>query len=202
MADSKITALTALTSPLVTDIIPIVSDPGGTPVTKKSTLQSIADLFKNITEVLTNKDLSSSTNKFPVGTVIQTVTVNYSTTTTATNTTIDTGLAATITPRFSTSKVLVIVNQAGMHKNNVNSGGGISLSLLRGASLLISFGYAIGYGLATNFFPGNAGCSYLDSPATTSATTYKTQFGAFDTVGPVNVNETANSSITLMEIAQ
>ena len=34
----KITALTALTDPISTDILPIVDDPGGSPVTKKITL--------------------------------------------------------------------------------------------------------------------------------------------------------------------
>ena len=43
MADAKITALTALTgAPDVADILPIVDDPAGTPITKKIT---VADLF-------------------------------------------------------------------------------------------------------------------------------------------------------------
>lgn len=44
MADSKITALTDGT-PVVTDIVPYVSNPGGTPVTKKST---VAHLFASV----------------------------------------------------------------------------------------------------------------------------------------------------------
>lgn len=42
MADAKITALTALTAPTAEDILPIVDDPAGTPVTKKVT---VGDLF-------------------------------------------------------------------------------------------------------------------------------------------------------------
>jgi len=38
MADAKITALTELTSALSSDVIVIVDDPGGTPITKKVTL--------------------------------------------------------------------------------------------------------------------------------------------------------------------
>lgn len=45
MADAKITALTALTDPAVADILPIVDDVAGTPITKKVTLQSLVDLF-------------------------------------------------------------------------------------------------------------------------------------------------------------
>lgn len=42
MADQKITALTELTAPLDDDVLPIVSDPAGTPVTKKVTLSKIS----------------------------------------------------------------------------------------------------------------------------------------------------------------
>lgn len=41
MADSKITELGSNTTPIGTDIIPIVDDPGGTPVTQKITLANL-----------------------------------------------------------------------------------------------------------------------------------------------------------------
>lgn len=41
MADQKITALAATTTLLTTDIIPVVTDPGGSPATKKITLTNI-----------------------------------------------------------------------------------------------------------------------------------------------------------------
>jgi hypothetical protein len=44
MADTKITALTKLTSAASTDILPIVDDPGGTPVTKKITVSNLLNL--------------------------------------------------------------------------------------------------------------------------------------------------------------
>jgi len=53
MADSKITALTALTTLLSTDILPVVSDPGGTPVTKKVT---IAVLLASIQSLLNSPE--------------------------------------------------------------------------------------------------------------------------------------------------
>ncbi len=59
MVDQKITELDELVSPIVTDVIPVVDDPGGTPITKKSTLQKIADLFKDLTQTLTNKTLTT-----------------------------------------------------------------------------------------------------------------------------------------------
>ena len=44
MADKKITELTELTTPLDTDILAIVSDPGGSPVTDKVTRQNLLKL--------------------------------------------------------------------------------------------------------------------------------------------------------------
>ena len=41
MADSKITALSENTTPLSTDILPMVDDPAGTPVTQKVTLANL-----------------------------------------------------------------------------------------------------------------------------------------------------------------
>jgi hypothetical protein len=45
MADTKISALTELTAPASVDLLPIVDDPAGTPVTKKVTL---ANLLGNV----------------------------------------------------------------------------------------------------------------------------------------------------------
>lgn len=59
MADAKITALTALTDPAVADIVPVVDDVAGTPITKKATLQVIADLFAGLTQTLAGKTLTS-----------------------------------------------------------------------------------------------------------------------------------------------
>lgn len=47
MADAKITELTALTTPAVEDIIPIVDDVPGTPITKKVTVQDLLSVFSD-----------------------------------------------------------------------------------------------------------------------------------------------------------
>lgn len=47
MADQKITALTENTAPVLTDILPMVDDPAGTPATQKISLSTLADLFTN-----------------------------------------------------------------------------------------------------------------------------------------------------------
>jgi len=89
-----------------------------------------------------------------------------------------TGLSVTITPTSSSSKVLVlsIVNGSG-----VSAVGAVALQLLRDATVIGSGDAAgsrsIGYAeidASTGNNHNSAGI-YLDSPATTSATTYKIQ---------------------------
>lgn len=58
--DTKITELTVVT-PVETDIFPVVSDPAGTPVTKKTTLKSILDTRLNYSLVGTDFTLTAGT---------------------------------------------------------------------------------------------------------------------------------------------
>jgi hypothetical protein len=121
----------------------------------------------------------------------------------STNTYTDTGLTATITPSSATSKVLVLVSQNGCSKTSANSDNAIQLRLLRGATNIIDFAT---FGLLTNSALRLNGTSfsvdYLDSPATTSATTYKTQFNCQNNSAAVLVQSvgTPRSTITLLEI--
>ena len=138
------------------------------------------------------------------GKVLQVVSATYSTqTSTGTNTYIDSGLTLTITPTLNTSKVLALVMQpAGCYIN----GTAVSnyIKLMRGATNLTTtlnatlfIGGATSAGLETNSF---ANFSYLDSPATTSATTYKTQFLAGNSGTALVQPNGALSSIILLEI--
>lgn len=52
MADAKITALTALTGVAAGDVLPIVDDPSGTPVTKKVTVAELFTLAEALNIVL------------------------------------------------------------------------------------------------------------------------------------------------------
>jgi hypothetical protein len=140
----------------------------------------------------------------PTGSVIQTVTASYGTQATNGSTSYtDTGLTATITPTSSTSKILVLVNQSSIAKDGATS---VNIKLLRNATDIIVFGgtmSASASSAATS--ASSATCSYLDSPATTSATTYKTQFAINNGSGVnayVQWNSIGSSTITLMEIKQ
>ena len=152
----------------------------------------------------------------PTGTVLQVVSTTKTDTFSMSSTTFGdvTGLSVSITPTSATSKILVI--------SNLNWGGSASdifLCRLLRDSTVISAG-----NVASNRSPSFASMrtanadnmvtssvTFLDSPTTTSATTYKVQVrvGGGDTV---YVNRNANdtdvsafprtvSSITVMEIS-
>ena len=135
------------------------------------------------------------------GKVLQVVNATYSTVTdNSTSTFADTGLTATITPSSATSKVLVLVTQAGSGKDTGNTE--LSLRLVRTATTLALFESAGGYNAAsTANYIGSCSISYLDSPATTSATTYKTTFASASNVAKVRTQSNNSvSTITLLEI--
>jgi hypothetical protein len=147
---------------------------------------------------------NNATTQASAGVVLQVVQATYSTRSTTTITTFaDTGLTVSITPKFSTSKILAIVDCNGCGKTGGN--GNIRLQLVRNSTTISNFEGVAGNtsSTAVNFF-GNSGISYLDSPATTSSTTYKVQF-ACDNAGTAIINEATGSAsmsqITLMEIA-
>ena len=128
--------------------------------------------------------------------VYSAVIVSNSTTTMA-----DTNLTATITPQDANSKILVMVTQT-MSKNSGNSNNAVAARIMRGSTAIHTFAVAMGYTASAidNIFCLSA--TYLDSPATTSATTYKTQFANFIAAASVSANtNNTPATITLMEIS-
>jgi len=134
------------------------------------------------------------------GKVLQVIEGTTTTSTTnSTSTYQDTTLTATITPSSATSKIAVFVSQNGCEKSVANSGNQIQLKLLRGATSLGEL-YAFYTGTAL-VLSGSITMSKLDSPNTTSATTYKTQFNNPANTASVKVQaDGALSTIILMEI--
>lgn len=146
------------------------------------------------------------------GKVLQVVNVTYNTSTTVASTSYtDSGLSASITPSSASSKILVIYGMpVQVSRDNYFAYG--THRLLRGATAILepttsqsSAGISIETSatensVAVNFMLSN---SYLDSPATTSSTTYKIQVAAFNTTNSGNIVAQfagGNSTITLMEI--
>ena len=137
------------------------------------------------------------------GKVLQVVNfVGGTATTTSSNNNSDTGLTATITPSSASSKILVAIHQNGMQKSAGSADNCMSIFLYRNAVNITAVDFA-GAKTATAFEIGYGtfSLSYLDSPATTSATTYKTQFRSRGNTASVTVqSNNAESYITLMEI--
>jgi hypothetical protein len=112
-------------------------------------------------------------------------------------------LSVSITPKFSTSKILILCSLA---VSQTASNGGAYYTVYRNGSTNLgstSTGFFSWYTNAsyTNPFRGSGSISYLDSPATTSSTTYQVYMQT-NTVGNAGLNnESQLSTITVMEIA-
>lgn len=136
------------------------------------------------------------------GSVLQVVTGNTSTgVTNNTATYADSGLSASITPKSTSSRVLVQVFQY-YGKSNGNAENRVQVKLMRGSTDLINSGGLINY-TATAIYSINAFCmAHVDAPNTTSSTTYKTQFmNPNGTAGVVAQYGDGTSTIVLMELA-
>lgn len=143
------------------------------------------------------------TNK-TAGTVLQVVSTTKSDVfTTTSGTYVDvTGLSTTITPSSSSSKILVIANLS----YSASSGRDGNFQTLRGSTVIPTgvTGSVLNGSYVNTMF--SLAQSYLDSPATTSATTYKIQvYVSADTIfinrRALDTSFTGQSTITLMEIA-
>jgi hypothetical protein len=143
----------------------------------------------------------------PAGSVLQVVNATYSTFTTFSSSTFaDSGLTASITPKYSTSKVLVMVCLAGAGKSGSDTA--FAAKLVRGSTSISNMeGNAGSTGTSTANSIGTVAINYLDSPATTSSTTYKVQCLSTGNASSSRINDYYSgtnpsvSTITLLEIA-
>jgi hypothetical protein len=150
------------------------------------------------TVALTGAAVVSS--QLPAGTVLQVVSTVYGTNVSTSSTSyVTTGLTTSITPKSATSKILVFCQLALDAQSNPSQG------------------YLTIYRNSTDLFPNNKGFQLyasngrlmggyfiqnLDSPATTSSTTYTVYFRQTSASYTIAINQdSTNSVITLMEIA-
>jgi hypothetical protein len=142
----------------------------------------------------------------PTGSVLQVVqgTLTTPVSTTANNTWVTTGLLASITPTSSSSKILATIS-GYCYTQNANTQA--VFTLYRGATNLSPtiYGFTVVYSASGNVQAGIT-FSYLDSPATTSATTYTLYMTLTNAAGTVNFNNgnawgQPTSTIILQEIA-
>jgi len=141
---------------------------------------------------------SLADSNLPAGSVLQVV---YGWTNTSSSTSSnsmqDTGLTATITPSSTSNKILILISQQGY----VQSDNGLQLQLMRGATTIWYNANATHTQYAGANWQSHPHIHY-DSPSTTSAVTYKTQYCSRDNGETVGVQgNNYLSTITLMEIA-
>ncbi len=118
----------------------------------------------------------------------------------STSTYADTNLTATITPTSATSKILVLVAQNGSGKTTGTTNQSLDFQVLRGATQIGKSNSAY-TNTNLNLTPSTIAFSILDEPATTSATTYKTQFRSATGTSEVRMQANSDTStIILMEI--
>ena len=177
-------------------------------------------LVSSVLNAIPNTAYGVSRTNLPAGSVLQVVsttkTDNFSTTS---STLVDiTGLSVTITPTSATSKILISVALQVGGENNYYA----EFSLLRGSTAIGNYtggsGGTVGFMGANSvndyaqYYIETAANQYLDSPATTSATTYKMQAQSLNVSAPtIYINRTydvanstrctGSSTITAMEIS-
>ena len=116
----------------------------------------------------------------------------------------DTGLTATITPKSASSKILVVTSASGAIQDNATDDEKAKAALVRGSTVISQFETLVRTrgGTGGEAAPFSINFSYLDSPNTTSATTYKTQVAVITAELVYGNLANSTATITLMEIAQ
>ena len=170
-----------MTSKLKTDILETVSGSG--------------------TIALTNQLSGMTSASVPSGSVLQVINASTSTQATSTsNTFVDTGITASITPSSTSSKILILVDGQGFESNTAQRG--FNTNVMRGSTQIVEFDKASSYGPEARSATNNTGVNWLDSPSSTSAVTYKVQVRR-QTGSDGTIYAQANSctsTITLIEI--
>ena len=149
-----------------------------------------------------------------VGKVLQVVHGSTTTSTTISTTTFtDSTITATITPSSTSSKIAIFANVMLQMQESAQGANGADARLMRGATQIAGYnGTPDGRFLGMSFTSSNmtygsiwtsGSIVWLDSPSTTSATTYKIQGALNTTTNSRSMTfqfSNATSSILLMEI--
>jgi len=144
--------------------------------------------------------------QLPTGSVLQVVQGSTSSTTTVTGgALVATSLAATITPKFSTSKILILVTASISISRNSQTDAGSGVGIYRNGSQVFADN-----GMYVNFYYNSSSINnlrnrtplnYLDSPASTSALTYTFYLGNYVASTAALNTDSQFSFITLLEVA-
>jgi len=182
-----------------------------------SNARILADLMGTSTTVPSSK-LSLGAGDLPSGSVLQVVSKEVTDIQSYTgNMTLNSNFDLSITPSSTSNKILITYT-IPLSYNSSSAYNGVGAQLRRGSTILGSFtssnrGELTFTGTSGEGFNlGTSTRTMIDSPATTSAITYRMYFGATDGTGGVIVNRTwdsgdssdrtvSSSTLVLMEIA-
>jgi hypothetical protein len=118
----------------------------------------------------------------------------------STNVDLDTGITATITPSATTSKILILTTVGGTVKNSANQNNYGMFKIKRGSTTVFTID-GQNYTSNAESVCTTMALTYLDSPSTTSATTYKVTIANPNNTAFVSMGQfSCQSSIILMEI--
>ena len=136
------------------------------------------------------------------GKILQVVQGSSTTVTDTSSATFTDIVTATITPSSASNTILFVAHANGLYTSVPGAFGKVQIVHSSGTTIVASTVPNIGLGGASSVGVGSASISYLDSPATTSAVTYKIQFNCpYTPGGNVTINGgNSMSTITLMEI--
>ena len=153
--------------------------------------------------------------KLPAGSILQTVTKTFgdqtSVTSSGTTYTDVTNGTIVITPKFNNSQILIIPNLSILTQDSASTYVYFGVRCLRGSSTVLgpslnldgngSYDYGIGVPSGTIQYDHRVTAHHIDTPATTSATTYKFQVINYSAGRTTTVNHTGGSTILAMEIS-
>jgi hypothetical protein len=145
---------------------------------------------------------SIASSALPAGTVLQVVNATYTTeTSNSTGTYADTGLTASITPRSTSSRILILINLITI-KDTGSSGNGLKMNICRNGSEIVQFSQRNSWTNTALYVVNNIAYNYVDSPSSASSVAYKVQFANNTPSNAVYVQwDNRPSSIQLLEIA-
>jgi hypothetical protein len=149
-------------------------------------------------DVLLASQLNNLRGAFRVLQIVSTTKSDTFTTTSGTYTDV-TGLSLSITPTFTTSKVLLVATIVGGGQTATTQGFGqfvrnstaIGVGNADGSRVQATFPITL---VSNAFSTFSLNASFLDSPATTSATTYKIQIRNESGSGTVYINRSENDA--------
>lgn len=176
--------------------------PADKPLTSADITDSIITSAKIVDGTIVNADINASaaiaTSKFGAGSVLQVIQTTSSTQVSSTSTTYtDVGISASITPSSSSNKILIIFSCSSGNSTSQES----KFNIVRGSTgLSTGDGFSYTYDSA-GMHRNHVNIAYLDSPSTTSSTTYKMQYktGSGGTVYAFHAS--TQGSLLLFEIA-